>query len=149
VRQLDIAVGFDGLHEGVGDADRDVEVGQVALVLGVDEHLDVRMVAAQHAHLGAAPAAGGFDGLAGAVEDAHVGDRARGARLRALDVGADRADGGEVIADAAAAAHGLGGLRQRGVDAGAAVDDFGDRIADRLHEAVDQRRAAGRCRRRN
>jgi hypothetical protein len=53
-------------------------------------------------------------------------------------VGADRADRGEVVADAAAAAHGLGGLRQRRVDAGAAVDDFGDRIADRLHEAVDQ-----------
>ena len=56
-------------------------------------------------------------------------------------MGAHRPDGGEVVADAAAAAHGFGGLQQGGVDAGPAVDDFGDRIADRLHEAVDQRRA--------
>jgi hypothetical protein len=112
VRQFDVAVVLDRLHEGVGDADGDVEVGEVALVLGVDEHLDVRMVAAQHAHLGAAPRAGGFHRLAGAVEDAHVGHRAGGARMRALDEGADRADRGEVVADAAAAAHGLGGLRQ-------------------------------------
>ena len=141
VRQFDVAVGFHRLHEGIGDADRDVEVGQVAGILGVDEFFDVRMVAAQDAHLRAAAAAGGFDGLAGAVEDAHVGDGAGSARLGALDVGADRTDRGEVIADAAAAAHGFGGLQQRGVNAGAAVDDFRDRIAYRLHEAVDQRRA--------
>jgi hypothetical protein len=140
VRQFDVAVVLDRLHEGIGDADGDVEVGEVALVLGVDEHLDVRMVAAQHAHLGAAPRAGRFHRLAGAVEDAHVGHRAGGARMRALDEGADRADRGEVVADAAAAAHGLGGLRESGVDAGAAVDDLGDGVADRLHEAVDQRR---------
>ena len=93
VRQFDIGVGIDGLHEGVGDADRDVEVGQVAVVLGVDEVLDVRVVAAQDAHLGAAAGAGGFDRLAGAVEDAHVRETGPGrARLRALDQGADRAD---------------------------------------------------------
>ena len=54
--------------------------------------------------------------------------------LRALG-----ADGGEVVADAAAAAHGLGGFLQRGVDAGPAVDHLGDRVAHRLHEAVDER----------
>ena len=140
VGQLDIAVGVDGFHEGVGDADRDVEVGQVALVLGVDEFLDIRMVAAQHAHLGAAAGAGGFDGFAGAVEDAHVRDRAGSTRLRALDAGALRPDRGEVVTDAAPAAHGFGGLGQRSVDAGAAIDVLDDRIADRLHEAVDQRR---------
>ena len=37
VPQFHFRVGFDGLHEGVGDGDRDVEVGQVAVVLGVDE----------------------------------------------------------------------------------------------------------------
>jgi hypothetical protein len=58
VHQLDLAVGLHGLHEGVGDADRDVEVLQVAGVLGVDELLDVRVVAAQHAHLRAAARAG-------------------------------------------------------------------------------------------
>ena len=42
------------------------------LILGVDEILDVRVVAAQHAHLGAAAGAGGLHGFAGSVEDAHV-----------------------------------------------------------------------------
>ena len=77
--EFDIRVSIDRFHEAVGHADRDVEIGQVAMVLGVNEILDIRMVAAQHAHLGAAAGAGGFDGLAGAVEDAHVGDRAGGA----------------------------------------------------------------------
>jgi hypothetical protein len=83
---------------------------------------------------------GGLHGLARAVEDAHVGKRAARARLRALHLGALGADGGEVVADATAAPHGLGGLLQRGVDARAAVDHFGNRVADRLDEAVDQRR---------
>jgi hypothetical protein len=71
---------FNRSHEFIGDADRDVEVGEVALVLGVDEVLDVRVVAAQHAHLRAAARARRFHRLAGAVEDAHVGHRAAGAR---------------------------------------------------------------------
>jgi len=41
VHQLDFGVVLDRPHEGVGHADRDVEVGEVALVLGVDEFLDV------------------------------------------------------------------------------------------------------------
>jgi hypothetical protein len=102
----------------VGDGDRDVEVGQVAVVLGVDEDFDVRMVAAQHAHLRATAGAGRFDGFARAVEDAHVGDRAGSARLRALDLRALRPDRREVVADAAAAAHGFGGFGERAVDAG-------------------------------
>jgi hypothetical protein len=77
-------------HEVVGDADRDVEVREVALVLGVDEVLDVRVVAAQHAHLRAAARAGRLDRLAGAVEHAHVRDRAARARARALHLGAAR-----------------------------------------------------------
>jgi len=140
VCQFDVAVGFHGLHEGIGDADRDVEVGQVAGILGVDEFLDVRMVAAQHAHLGATAGAGGLDGFAGAVEDAHVRHRAGGARLGTLDAGALRTDGREVIADAATATHGFGGLGQRGVDARLAIGVLDDGVADRLHEAVDQRR---------
>jgi len=148
VRQLDLGVGFDGLHEGVGDGDRNVEVGQVAVVLGVDEDFDVRVVAAQYAHLRAAPRTGGFDRLARAVEDAHVGDRAGGARLRALDDRAHRSDRREVVADAAAAAHRFGGLGERAVYARLAVDDLDDGIADRLHEAVDQGRRERRAGRR-
>ena len=92
MRQFDFAVGLHRLHEGVGDADRDVEVGQIAGILGMNEIFDVRVVATQHPHLRTAAAAGGFDGLAGAVEDAHVGNRAGGARLCALDVSPDRTD---------------------------------------------------------
>ena len=139
MHQLDLEVHLDREHEIVGDADRDVEVGEVALVLGVDEFLDVGVVAAQHAHLRAAARARGLDRLARAVEDAHVGKRAARARVRAFHFGAARADGGEVVADAAAAPHGLGRFLQRGVDARPPVDDFRDRVADRLHEAVDER----------
>ena len=140
VHQLDLEVHLDREHEVVGDADRDVEVGKVALVLGVDEFLDVRVVAAQHAHLRAAARARGLDRLAGAVEDAHVGERAARARVGAFHLGAARANGGEVVAHPAAAPHGLGRFLQRGVDARAPVDHFGDRVADWLHEAVDERR---------
>ena len=111
VDQFDIGVGIDRFHEAIGHADRDVEIGQVAMVLGVDEVLDVRMVAAQHAHLGTAAGTGGFHGFAGAVEDAHVGNRAGGTRLGVLDAGALRADGGKVVTDATAAAHGFGRMR--------------------------------------
>src|SRR6185295_15527685 len=139
MHEFELVVRLHRAHELVGYADRDVEVGEVALVLGVDEFLDVRMIAAQDAHLRAAPGAGGLHRLAGAVEDAHVGQRAARARARALDLGAFRPDGGEVVAHAAAAAHGLGGFEQGGVDAGTAIDHFGDRVADRLHEAIDER----------
>jgi len=140
MREFDQAVGLDGLHEGIGDADGEIEVGQVALVLGVDEILDVRMIAAQDAHLRAPARPGGFHGLAGAVEDAHVGDGAGGAGLGALHLGAARADGGEVVADAAAAAHGFGRLGQRRVDAGTAIGGLDDGVAHGLHKAVDQGR---------
>ncbi len=46
VHEVERRVVVDGLHERVGDAHRDVEVGEVALVLGVDEGLDVGVVAA-------------------------------------------------------------------------------------------------------
>ena len=45
------------------------------LALGVDELLDVGVVAAQDPHLRAAARAGGFDRRAGLVEDVHVADR--------------------------------------------------------------------------
>jgi hypothetical protein len=150
VHQRELGVGGHRLHERIGHADREVEVLQVAFVLGVDELLDVRVVAAQHAHLRAAARAGAFDRLARAVEHAHVADRARRVAARAAHPRAARADAREVVAHAAAAAHGLGGLGQRGVDAGVAVVDLRDRVAHRLHEAVDQRgRQVGARRRRD
>ena len=139
VHQLDVLVLLHRQHELVGHPDRDVEVGQLALVLGVDEVLDVGMVAAQHPHLRPAPRAGRLHGFARAVEHAHIGNRAAGARMGALHLGALGADRREVVAHAAAAAHRFGRLLQRGVDTGLAVDDLRDRVPDRLHEAVDQR----------
>jgi len=50
--------------------------------------------------------------------------------MRALHLGALRPDGREVVADAAAAAHGLGRFLERGIDARLAVDDLRDRVAD-------------------
>ncbi|MDT4810427.1 hypothetical protein FQZ97_433360 [compost metagenome] len=137
--QLDLAIGLHRVHEFVGDADRDIEIGEVALVLGVDKAFDIRMVAAQHAHLRAAARAGGFHRRARGIEHLHEGHRPRRARMRRAHQRARRPDRREVIAHAAAAAHGLGRLRHRGVDAGPPVTRFRHRVAHRLHEAVDQR----------
>jgi len=141
VHQIPVGIGFDGAQKGVGDGDRDIEVGQLpGAILGVDEVLDVRVITAQHAHLRAAPAAGRFDSFARAIEYPHVGNGARRVRGGALDPRAPGPDAREVIADAATPAHCLGRFAQRDVDAGLAVRiGFGDGIADRLHEAVDQR----------
>ena len=137
--QRDLRIGDDGLHESVRHTDRDVEVAQVTAILGVDEFLDVGMVAAQHAHLRAAPGAGRLDRFAGTVKHAHVAHRPGGAALGAADPGAARPDAREVIADAAAAAHGLRRFHEGDIDAGVAVVDMGDGVAHRLHKAVDQR----------
>jgi hypothetical protein len=145
VHELEVAVLLHRPHELVGHADRDVEVGQLALVLGVDEVLDVGVVAAEHPHLRAAARAGRLDRLARAVEHAHVRHRSARARHRAVHERALRPDRREVVADAAAAAHRFRRLGERGVDAGPAVDDLGDRVADRLHEAVDQGRGERRA----
>ena len=78
VHLLDGRVRLHGLHEGIGQADGNVEVGEITPVLGVDELLDVRVVAAKHPHLRAAARAGGFHGFAGAIEHPHVRHRASG-----------------------------------------------------------------------
>ena len=61
MHQRERFIGLDGAHEGIRYADRDIEVGEPARVLGRDEALDVRMADVQHTHLGAAPGAGRFD----------------------------------------------------------------------------------------
>ena len=67
----------EGVHERVGDRDGDVEVGDAAVELALDELEDVGVVDAQDAHVGAAPGAALLDRLGGAVEDPQEGDRAR------------------------------------------------------------------------
>ncbi len=141
VHQVPGLVFGHGLHEVVADADRDVEVVPAARrALGGDEFEHVGVVDAQHAHLGAAPRARAFHGGAGLVEDVDVAARARGQRGGGAHLGAAGADAREVVAHAAAAAHGFGGFAQGFVDAGvAAVVHALDAIAHGLHEAVDQR----------
>ncbi|SPC13504.1 hypothetical protein CT19431_60168 [Cupriavidus taiwanensis] len=148
VHQLDLGVGLHRLHEVVGNADGDVEVAELALVLGVDKALDIGMVAAQYAHLRTAARARRFHRGARGVEHLHERHRPRRTRMRGPHQRPGRADRREVIAHAAAAAHGFGGLRHGGVDAGAPIARLRHRIAHRLHEAVDQRRldASARCR---
>ena len=138
--KFNVTIDFNSLHERVGDTDGNVEIGQVALVLGVYEIFDVGMITTHHAHLCTTATTCRFHGLTGAVEYAHVGNRAGGARLGAFDMGTERADGGKIVANAAAATHGLGRLQQGGINTGTTVNDFRNGIAHRLHEAVNQSR---------
>ena len=137
MHQLPLAVGRDRLHERIGHRNREIEVAQVAAILGVNERFDVGMITAQHPHLRSAAGTRRLDGFAGLVEHAHVGERPAGTAVGAPDVCALRPDAREVIPHAAAAPHGLGGLVERGVDADL-VAVVGDAVAYRLHKAVDQ-----------
>ena len=137
VHQLPVGVLARGRDEGVGHRHRKVEVGEPAVVLGMDERLDVRMVAPQDAHLGAATGPRGLHGGAALIEHPHVGQGSAGAAVRAFDVGALRTDVREIVADAATAAHGFGGLVQRHIDADAVLV-AGDAVAHGLDEAVQE-----------
>src|SRR6516164_4316315 len=76
-------VGCGCLHEGSAHADRQVEVLEaLAVALGVDELLDVRVLDRQHAHVSAPTLATLLDVLGGAIEDAHEGNRPRGRAAR-------------------------------------------------------------------
>ena len=62
VHQMPVGISDHGLHEGVRHADRDVEVvPATGGALGGDELAHIRVVDAQHTHLGAAARAGAFD----------------------------------------------------------------------------------------
>ena len=53
--QREVGVGLNRLHKGVGDADRDVEVADVAFFfLARHELFDVRVIDLQDGHVGAA-----------------------------------------------------------------------------------------------
>ena len=69
----------EGVHERVGDGDRDIEVRDAAVELALDELEDVRVVHPENPHVGAAPRAALLDRLSGRVEHAQEGHRARGA----------------------------------------------------------------------
>ena len=81
VHEIPVAILANCRDERVGDGDGDVEVRQAAVVLRVHERLDVRMIAAQDAHLRAAARARRFDGLAALVEHTHVSNTIKSWKL--------------------------------------------------------------------
>ena len=135
--QVPVAVGLHRGHERVGRQHGQVEVAQPpGLALGGDEVGDVRVVAAQGGHHGAAPGARGHDGAAHGVPHVHERQRAGGVGPHPAHRGAPGPQGGEVVADAAALLHGQGGLAQM-------VEDAAEVVGDVAHdEAVEQRHPA-------
>ena len=85
VDEVVVPARLEGGHERIGDGDRDVEVGHGAVELALDELQDVRMVDAQHAHVGAAAGAPLLHRLRRAVEDLEKGHGARGPAARRAD----------------------------------------------------------------
>ena len=113
---------LDRRHERVGGEDGEVEHAQPAgRVLGLDEGLDVGMIAAQGRHHGAAAVAGAHDGAAHRIPHVHERERSRGVGADALDRCALRPQRREIIADAAALLHGQRRLAQLGENPGHVV----------------------------
>ena len=101
-REIPVRVGPHGLHEIVGDQQREVELAQAAvLALGADEFQGVGMADVEGAHLRAAAAAGRRHGETHLVVDIHERQRAGRVRAGARYVRAARAQRREFIADAA------------------------------------------------
>ncbi len=108
-----------------------------AFALGVDEILDVRMIATKHGHLCPAARTSGFDGLARLVENLHVRQRAARAAVRTFHPRTLGSNAGEVVAHPTTAPHRFRGLVEGVVDANLSVG-AGDAVTDRLDETVDQ-----------
>ncbi|MNS49618.1 hypothetical protein D3C72_822310 [compost metagenome] len=137
VEQGVVGAGLDGLHEGVGDRDRDVEVGQLGQVfLVLDEVHDVRVVDAQNAHVGAAAHAALLDALGGRVVDVHEG---HGARAHALGRVDDVVLGAQAREGEAGAATGL--VNEGRVLGG--LEDAGQVVRHGQHEAGAELAGAG------
>jgi len=107
----------------------------MAVALGVDEGLDVGMVAAQRGHHRAAARAGGKQRGAHGIPDLHERHRPRGDGADAFCLRALGPQRGEVVTHAAALLHGERAFLE-------AVEDAVHGILDRAHdEAVEQRHA--------
>ena len=62
----------EGLHKGIGDADRQIKIRHLGWRLfECDEVEDVRVVDTQNAHIRAAPGPALFDDVCREVEEAH------------------------------------------------------------------------------
>ena len=127
-------------HEGVGDGDGDVEVRDRGPVeLHLDEFLDVGVVDAEDAHVGAAAGAALLDGFGGGVDDLEEGDRAGGDALGLADEAALGAQEAEVEARPATLLVDEGGVLDR-------VEDRVERILDRQDETGGEAHAAAGAR---
>ena len=143
--EVPIGIRLHRVHEGVCRQHRQVEHVEAArLALGVDEILDVRVVAAHGRHHRAPARARRHDGAAHRVPHIHEGKRAGGIRSHAVHGRALGAQRGEVVADAAALLHGQRGFLQ-------IVEDARHGVGHRAHhEAVEERHVArGACAREN
>ena len=119
IDQREVAVFLDRLHEDVGDADRDIEVGDLAFfALTGDEILDVGVIDTQNSHVGPAARAA----LRHLAERAVVGlEEAHGA-------------GGDARAGSDAVALGPQTRKGKAVAAAGLLDQRG--VAQRLEDAV-------------
>ncbi len=130
-----VGAGRERGHEGVGDGDRDVEVRDRRPVeLHLDEFLDVGVVDAEDAHVGAAARAALLDGLGGGVDDLEKGDRAGGDALGLADEAALGPQEAEVEARPAALLVDEGGVLDR-------VEDRVERVLDGQDETGGQAHA--------
>ena len=129
-----------GADEGVRHQHRQIEVAQAYRIgLGVDEGLDVRVVAPERRHHRSAPGAGRHDGAAHGVPHVHEADRTRGVGADAPHQRALGAQRREVVADAAALLHGERGFLD-------VVEDGAEVVLDGAHdEAVEERDGAPRA----
>ena len=121
-----------GLHEGVGDGDGDIEIGQfIRLVLTGDKFFDIRVIDPENGHVGPPAGAPLLDGLGGDIENIHEGDGTGGDALGGQDPVVFGADAGEGKTGAAAAF-----VNQGGVFDG--LEDAADIIVHRQHETGGQ-----------
>ena len=131
-RELPGKVVPDRVHELPGDEEREVELAKpTVLALRPDELHRVGMAHVERRHLRAAPPAGRGHGEAHAVVDVHERERAGGLRARPAHPRPARAQGGELVPDAAPRLEGEAGLVDLPEDVVHRVPDDGrDRAVD-------------------
>ncbi len=133
-RELPRLVVLHGIHELVGDQQRQVELAQPAvLAFRADEVHRVGMADVERAHLRAAPTAGRRDREAHLVVDIHERERPGGISARSAHIGAARPQRRELVADAASGLQRKAGLMDL-------VQDVVHRVLNRSrHRAIDRR----------
>ena len=139
VNKVPVTAFFHSGHKSVGNAERDIEVGQRTLALRMNKLFNIGVVTTQDAHLSTAASTGGLNGLTGAVEHVHIGQGARGGRTRSAYSRPTGTNAGEVVTHAATPAHGFRCFGERGIDTRPPISIFTDGVSDGLNKAVDKR----------